>query len=335
MPAPVTGWSAVRMRILVIGGTQFIGRRIVEELVARGDEVTVVHRGSTEPDDLVACRHLHADRAGFASVAGEVRAWAPDVIVDTLAMTCAGAEAVLPHLPDAPVVMLSSMDVYQAFAHVLADSEGEPLPVDEESPVRTNRYPYRDREGSGRDHDYDKLDVEPLYLARGAAVLRLAMIYGEHDPQRREEFILRRVRAGRTRIPVGPATWLWTRCYVGDVARAVLAAIDRPTAGAGKVFNVGEPVTRGMRGWARQILAAACHEAELVTVPEQSLPKDMWMTRGLAQHLLVSSKRAADLLGWRAGDPDEALARSVRWHLDHPPVGADPDFTADDTALAG
>ncbi len=37
------------MRVLVLGGTRFIGRRIVELLLARGDEVLVVHRGSRSP----------------------------------------------------------------------------------------------------------------------------------------------------------------------------------------------------------------------------------------------------------------------------------------------
>jgi nucleoside-diphosphate-sugar epimerase len=320
------------MRALVIGGTRFIGRRIVAELVGRGDEVMVVHRGETEPPDLVECRHVHCARADFAGVADQVAAWRPDAVIDTLAMTRTGAEAVLPHLPDAALVMLSSMDVYQAFGLVLADAEGEPVPLDEDAPVRARRYPYRGR--GERDDDYDKLDVEPLYLARGAAVLRLAMIYGEHDHQRREEFMLRRVRAGRTRIPMGTGSWLWTRCYVGDVARAVLAAVDQPDAGAGRVFNVGEPVARSMRGWAEQILAAAGHEAQLVTVPDARVPDDLWMTTDRAQHLLVTSHRAADLLGWRAGDPSEALTRSVRWHLAHPPADADDDFSADDAALA-
>lgn len=325
------GWWAVGVRALVIGGTRFIGRRIVEDMVARGDEVTVVHRGDTEPPDLVECEHLHCARADFAGVADRIRAWRPDAIVDTLAMTRAGAEAVLPHLPDAALVMLSSMDVYRAFGLVLSEGEGEPVPVDEDSPVRSERYPYRGR--GERDDDYDKLDVEPLYLARGAAVLRLAMIYGEHDPQRREEFILRRVRAGRARIPIGSGSWLWTRCYVGDVARAVLAAVDHPQAGAGHIFNVGEPVARSMRGWAEQIIAAAGHDAQLVTVPDERVTEDMWITRSVAQHLLFTSHRAADLLGWRAGDAAEALTRSVRWHLAHPPADASTDFSADDAAL--
>src|SRR5215831_11434132 len=250
------------MRIAVLGGTRFIGRRIVSDLVARGDEVLVVHRGTTEPADLPLCRHVHASRADYASVADEVSAFEPAAIVDTLCMSRADADAVLPHLPDAQLVLLSSMDVYQAFWHVLNNSEGEPLPLTEASRLRPSRYLYG--EARGEHVGYEKLDVEPSYVERGGTVLRLAMIYGEHDHQRREEFILRRVRAGRERIPIGAGTFLWTRCHVADVSAAVLATIGNPLA-ASEVFNIGEPTTRSVQGWAGQVLAAAGSSAELVT----------------------------------------------------------------------
>lgn len=319
------------MRILVIGGTAFIGRRIVEDLIARGDEVLLVHRGDTEPNDLVPCRHLHTARAEFASVAGQVRSFAPDAVVDTIAMTRDDAEAVLPHLPDTQLVVLSSMDVYEAFWLVLNDREGEPVPLNESSRVREVRYPYK--ELGQRPDNYDKLDVEPSYLDRGATVLRLAMIYGERDPQRREEFVLRRVRARRTRIPIGAATWLWTRGYVGDVSAAVQATLGNPRA-AGEVFNIGEPSVRSIRGWAEEILAAAGHEAELVTVPEAVLPDDMWITKSTAQHVVFDGYKCAELLGWRPTDVTASVARSVAWHLAHPPADASTDFAADDAALA-
>ena len=114
-------------------------------------------------------------------------------------MTQADADFVLPHLPDVPVILLSSMDVYRAYELLLADEGGQPVPITEDADLRRGRYPLRGPM-EGRD-DYDKLHVEPAYLARGGTVLRLAVIYGERDPQRREEFILRRVRAGRKRIP--------------------------------------------------------------------------------------------------------------------------------------
>jgi nucleoside-diphosphate-sugar epimerase len=319
------------MRIAVLGGTRFIGRRIVSDLVARGDEVLVVHRGGTEPSDLGMCRHIHAPRAAYATVADEVRAFEPAAIVDTLCMSRADADAVLPHLPDAQLVLLSSMDVYQAFWHVVNSSEGEPVPLSETSPVRSTRLLYGESNG---DHvGYEKLDVEPSYLDRGGTVLRLAMIYGEHDYQRREEFILRRVRAGRDRIPMGASTFLWSRCHVADVSSAVLASIGNPLA-ASEVFNVCEPGTRSVRGWAEQILAAASSSAELVTVPESAVPKDMWITKAVAQHLVFEPSRATAVLGWRPADAAARVAESVAWHCAHPPEDASDDFTDDDAALA-
>jgi hypothetical protein len=89
-----------------------------------------------------------------------------------------------------------------------------------------------------------------------------------------------------------------------------------------------------MRAWMRLILDAAGHTAELVRVPDDALPADLRLTRWVPQHLLVSSRKAGDLLGWRPADTATSVARSVRWHLDHPPTDADPDFAPDDAALA-
>jgi nucleoside-diphosphate-sugar epimerase len=214
------------MRVLILGGTLFIGRRIALELLARGDDVMVVHRGQTEPAELSGCAHVHAARDALAGVADQLRAFRPDAVIDTRAMTRAHADAVLPHLPDAHLVLLSSIDVYRAYELLLAGRGGEPVPLTETSPVRSARYPLRDLLPGLGEH-YDKLDVEPLYLSRGGCVLRLSLIYGEHDGQQREEFVLRRVRAGRMRIPFGPGTSLDTRCYVGDVASAVPARRHR------------------------------------------------------------------------------------------------------------
>jgi nucleoside-diphosphate-sugar epimerase len=112
----------------------------------------------------------------------------------------------------------------------------------------------------------------------------------------------------------------------------VLACLGHPRV-TGEVLNIGEPSVRSMRGWATEILAAAGHEAELVTVPDSALPEDMRMTRRIDQHVLVGAHKAAQLLDWRP-DPGAGLTRSVAWHLAHPPADASSDFSADDAALA-
>lgn len=320
------------MRVIVLGGTVFIGRAVVEELVGAGHDVCIVHRGNHEPDDLPAAQHIHVSRDELTSARDQIEAFAPDALVDNIAISRANAEATLAALPAlGRYVVTSSMDVYRAYGALHAGRPAEPAPIDETSPVRDERYPYRGQI-PGMD-DYEKLDVEEVYLARGATVCRLPMVYGEHDYQRREEFILRRVRAGRERIPVGSGGWLGAKGYVGDVARGMRLALESDDA-RGEIFNLGESRTYPMGAWARMILDAAGSPAELVTVPDAKLPEDLGMTGAVPQHLLVVSEKAQRVLGWRDTEPADALRASVAWHLAHPPDGGDEDFTADDEALA-
>ena len=318
------------MRITVLGGTRFIGRAIVEELHAAGDELLIVHRGQLEPVDMPEVDHLHCARAELADHQRELVAFDPQAVVDCRALTRADAEIALRVLPDVERrIVISSVDVYRAFGALNNERETDPVPLDEDSPVRPDRYPYRGMI-PGMD-DYDKLDVEDIYLPRGATVFRLPMVYGEHDYQRREEFILRRVRAGRTRIPFGAGMWLACRVYVRDVARAVSLALQSPVAG---VMNICEDRTYSMRKWSEMILNAAGSSAELVRVRDELLPEDLKETGTMSQHIAVTARKARALLGWEPSDPEETLRTTVQWHLENPPVESNLDFSEDDRTLA-
>lgn len=317
------------MRVAVLGGTRFIGRAITLELARAGHDVAVFHRGTTEPAELGDVEHVHVDRAELASVADRLQD--VDAVVDTFAFTAGNTTPVLDALPDGPrLLVLSSMDVYQAYGSLHAGTVSELVPDDETGPVRSERYPYRGQI-PGMD-DYEKLDVEELYLERDATVCRLPMVYGEHDGQRREWFILRRVHAGRKRIPIGAGTWLSTRGYVGDMATGVRLALESTDA-AGEIFNLGERRSPTVALWAQMILDAAGSDAELVRVPDTALPEDLELTTAIAQHLVCDSSKARRMLGWDETDPTDALRRSVAWHLANPPDD-DGAFDADDDALA-
>jgi nucleoside-diphosphate-sugar epimerase len=319
------------LKVIVFGGTRFIGRAIVEELAGSGHEVLVVHRGELEPDDMPQVQHLHAERMALAQHKKELAAFKPDAAVDCRALTRADSEAVLNALPeDLRLVVISSIDVYRAFGALNDDRETDPVPLDESSPVRPNRYPYRGK-APGLD-DYDKLDVEDVYLARGATSVRLPMVYGPHDYQLREEFILRRLRAGRDRIPFGAGSWLACRGYVKDIARGVHLALNTPAA-AGHVFNLCEDRTYSMRMWSRMILDAAGSTAELVRVSDALLPEDLKATGTMPQHIACSAQKACAILGWTTTDPTGSLETTVRWHLANPPLNPDTDFSADNVAL--
>jgi nucleoside-diphosphate-sugar epimerase len=315
------------MRITLLGGTRFIGAAVLEDLIEAGHEVTVVHRGETERDDLPEVPHAHLDRRdsdGLRTVLGDTGA---EVLIDTCAYTRDDALAAVEALPDGVRhVVLSSQDVYRQFHRLREDLPPlDPLPLDEDSPTRTGgeRYLFRGGAvpagvGATDMDDYENLDVEEVVLARGATVLRLPLVYGERDPLRREEFVLRQVRAGDDRVEIGAGTLLWTKAWVRDVARAVRLAAER-NAGDGTPLNIGERRTVPVVTWARAILDAAGSDAEIVTLPDERLGPELRITGACSQHMLVDSSRARRVLDWEDTDPTEAVRASVTWHLRNPP----------------
>src|SRR5688572_886392 len=199
------------MKVLLIGGTVFIGRAVAEELTRAGHEIAFLHRGNHETDGLPDATHIHVDRAEIAGARDQIEAFAPDAAIDNMAMSASDADTALEVLDGLRLVVTSSMDVYRAYTYVMRGEAVEPVPIDEDSPVRDERYPYASDDAPPMMQSYEKLDVEERYLARGATVARLPMVYGPRDGQRREWYILRRVAAGRKQIPVGSGAWLATK----------------------------------------------------------------------------------------------------------------------------
>ena len=322
------------MRIVVVGGTWFIGRAVTLRLAHEGHEVLVVHRGETEPAELsglAPVRHLHVERAKLPDARAEIAAFGPHGAVDISAGNGEDAAAALAALPhDIRLVAISSGDVYRAYEALHTDRQTDSLPLTETSPLRVTRHVDGPR--------YENLEIEELYAARGGVSLRLGAVYGPHDYQRRFEFVLRRLRAGRPRIPVGSGGFLFSKVYVEDVAGAVVLALTSDAvADKGGAFNVAESATAPYRLFTEQVLTAAGDlgaGVELVQVPDHVLPADLSLTGAQSQHLLMDSTRIRTELGWRETDPTEALEASVRWHLAHPPAEWSRDFSADDDALA-
>ena len=251
------------MQVLVIGGTQFMGRDIVGRLMSRGHDVSVLHR--SERHDLgPGVRNLRADRRDVASVAAlmaEARVEAVfDLAYDWQHGTPADqVEAAARSCGDRlqRYVFMSSIAVY---GPGLDHGESDPLAPDDVP------NPYVQHKASA------ERALFRMHADTGFPVVtfRPPFVYGPRQPFYREQFFWDRLLDRRPIIlPDGglaPVQW----AYMSDVAEACVRAMDTPGA-VGEPFNIGhvEPTTQ--RDFVERLARAAGAEPRFVTVPREKI----------------------------------------------------------------
>ena len=327
------------MRFVVLGGTRFLGPHVVRELVAGGHEVTVFHRGETEADLPSSVRHVHGDFSDFEQRLPELSEPAPDVVIDMVPYIAkSGGHGVL-HFKDVARrgLVLTSCDVYRAFARLWRSEPGppDPLPLTEESPLRGKAAPDR----ASLQIDFDNVEVEEELLCRidlPVTSLRLPATYGPGDAQHRTYELVRRMDDARPAILIDErfADWRWVRGYVEDVAGAIALAATDPRA-SGRVYNVAQPEAHSEKQWARLVADAHGWEGEILAVPAAILPESLRSDYDERQEYVVSSDLIRNELGYVERVPlAEGLRRTIEWERANPPHDVEPDYEAEDRALA-
>ena len=340
------------MRVLIIGGTHFIGPAVVRSLSGMGHEVMVFHRGQTQADLSQGVREIKGDRHHFNDFRDEIQQLAPEVVLDMLPMTEQEALDTVHMFKGIAqrVVAISSQDVYRAFGRVNRKEGGapDPLPISEASPLRQNLYPYRGDTPRAPDDprkwtdDYDKILVERVIMGEPelpGTILRLPAVYGPGDYQHRLFEYVKRMDDHRPAILFEEhlAKWRWTHGYVENVAAAIARAVSDERA-AGRIYNVGEPETLSFAERVGRIGKEADWQGEVVVVPDGTLPEHLTSDINTEQDIVVDTTRIRRELGYMEPIPlDEALRRSIAWERTHPPTEIDPrqfDYAAEDEVLA-
>lgn len=337
------------MKILAIGGTGFIGRFVIRDLEQAGHSVTVFHRGTTAAPEGIA--QIIGDRDRLSDYRDALAREKFDLVIDFVLSAERQARQFMDTLRGITgrVIVLSSMDVYRAWGVFYGLEPGglEALPVDEESAVRTRpAYPPEVLENlskvvSWADAEYDKVPVERLILGDSAlpgTVLRLPMVYGPGDYIHRFHPLLKRMDDGRAFILFAEdvAEVRTPRGYVEDVAAAIVRAAASERA-RGRIYNVCESQCFSELEWARKIAAATGWRGEFVILPREKTPAHLVWPYNAAQHLVVSSARIRDDLGYGEITPrGQAFERTIQWERSHPPqtVGVPSNYQAEDEALA-
>jgi nucleoside-diphosphate-sugar epimerase len=323
------------VRVLILGGTRFVGPHVVGELLGGGHDVALFHRGETESALTARAPHIHGDLADFEHYLPELRSLEPEVVVDLRALRREEGRRVRAFRGIAGRgVVASSVDVYRAFGRLHRTEPGppDPLPLTEDSPRRELVIW----------EDYDKLGVEEEAQANPdfpVTVLRLPAIHGPGDYQHRLYRYVKRMDDERPAIllEAGVARWRAARGYVADVAHAIVLAATNEAA-TGRTYNIADPDAFTEEEWVRQIARVHGWTGQIIAVPTPELPPSLRDKCDLRQDFAVDSSRIRRELGYSERvDHEEALRRTIEWERANPPEALGPaewDYAAEDAVTA-
>ena len=291
---PVTG-----KKILILGGTNFLGPHVVRAALARGHTVTLFNRGKTHAELFPELEKLHGDRDGHLEALAN-RKW--DAVVDPSGyvprLVKASAELLAPNIGF--YVFISTITVYERLS-VVGDDESAPLrtmadPTNEDS----KKY-------------YGELKALCEKAAEAAmpgrvATLRPGLIVGPGDPTGRFSHWPSRLAAGGEVIGPGdgttPVQWIDGR----DLAAWIIKVIEDRTAGT---FNAFGPEKRTT---IKEVLdacnAAGGNKATITWVDAKFLDKQG--VHGWSDLPMWIDNTDPDALGFGTAKNDRALAKGLK-----------------------
>lgn len=291
------------MRLLILGGTAFVGRTVVEAALARGWSVTTFNRGLTG-DDVPGAAIVRGDREQPADVARAVAAGPWDAVVDTSGYVPSNVLEVASQL--APVaahyVFVSTVSVYAGWPTVPLTEGSSVLPCPPDAGPGFGD----DVEDGPTRYGYQKSGCEAaawVAFADRLTVLRPGVVLGPHEYVGRLPWWLRRVAAGGRVVAPGEAGRPIQPVDVRDVADFVLTCAEYRL---GPVFNVTAPVDRDtFGGLLRTCQEVTGSDAELLWVPDEQL-----LAAGVRQWSELPLWRVAEGV-WRVDSSSAARAGLV------------------------
>jgi 2'-hydroxyisoflavone reductase len=303
------------MRLLVLGGTAFLGRAVVDAALARGDSVTLFNRGITNPELYSGAQRLRGD---LASNLDALRGGAWDAVVDLDPVTLprhVSCYATLLREAVGRFVFVSTISVY-------ADAS---QPIDERSPVHEPPDPEPDEFVDG---EYGGLKVgceravQAIFADR-CAIIRPGLIAGPHDPTDRFTYWPRRLAEGGDVLAPGSPKRPVQLIDVRDLGAWLVTIAGSDANGVFNATGPAEPLTLGEA--LDRVGAAVGFSGRLVWIDDSTLTDagvqpwselPLWLPGAEHAGLLRADVKRALACGLTLRPIEETARETLAWSLD-------------------
>jgi 2'-hydroxyisoflavone reductase len=221
------------VKLLVLGGTKFLGRAAVEAALGRGHEVTLLNRGETNPELFPEVEKLHGDRQHDLS-ALEGRTW--DAVLDP--------SGYVPHIVRSSAEALADSAGHYLFISSVSVYDDFSAPLDESSTLEELA---DDKPVDRLLEDYSNYGALKVLCERAVAetipdrhaLVRPGLIVGPHDPTGRFTYWPHRIARGGEVLVPGPPARTVQFVDVRDLASWLIDLSERKTGGTFNAINEG------------------------------------------------------------------------------------------------
>ncbi|WP_232701039.1 SDR family oxidoreductase [Halobacterium wangiae] len=307
---------------LVVGGTRFVGRHLVEELLAHDYHVTTFNRGNHDDPFAENDRvdRVEGDRNERRDLLTAKREADPDAVFDCIAYKPRDVESATDIFADVDAyVYVSSGAAYADEEVPKCEDETALESCTAEQATDDSWATYGPRKAAG-----DRIVSEAAERGVNAMAVRPPVIYGPHDYTERLAYWVHRVAEYDEVVVPGDGTNLWQRAYVEDVAQGLRLVAEE--GDPGEAYNVGDRNAVTLDRMLDLIADALETDVERAYTSPRELsivdlsPDEFPLYRDYP-HLLSTSKIAE--LGYESTPLDEAMARTVEAHRENGLTGED------------
>ncbi len=305
-------------KVLVIGGTQFIGRNLVAELVKAGHEVWVLHR---KPDHDLGKKvnSLVADRNDVDAVRRVLCDGRFDVVFDNVYDWERGTTAA--HVEAAARACGSQLQRYVFMSSVAAYGDG--LNHHEGDALAPDDHP----DAYVRNKAQTERALFRLHQRNGFPVvtIRPPFIYGPGNPFYREAFFWDRLREGRSLILPGDGRRLMQFVFIRDLVTACLKTMVEPNA-IGHAFNIANSRAMTQLEVVHAFAEACTKKPNIVRIPRERIyhmgghPMGPNIYFGIyfdIPPITMIVTKAQRVLGFKPTPLAQGLKETYRWYVRH------------------
>lgn len=299
---------------LIVGGTKFLGRHLVDSLLARGEEVVLFNRGKHPSGNMPDTEVVHGDRnRDLAKLAG--RKW--KAVIDTCGYLPETVRTSAEAFADSAerYVFISSMSCY---AEASKPDYDETTPVAELSPEQQERAgaidPSGDITAAALGDLYGGLKAQCEQAAAKAMpgrvlTIRPGLIVGPHDPTDRFTYWVMRTAEGGEILAPGDPDRLVQMIDARDLADWT---VDMAARGETGTYNAtGKPFEMSMKAMLAEIRETAGSDAEWVWAGEEFLMREN--VRSWSEMPLYLPESDEESHGFLSANIDRALAAGLKF----------------------